>query len=74
MDENVTLFMAETTSIDQRYRFFNFSFTCFLYSLCRLVDRGVALSLGENPDDVRQARASTFLTIAKQYYGLDPPD
>jgi IS4 transposase len=28
--------MAETTNTDLRYRFFNFSFACVLYSLWRL--------------------------------------
>lgn len=66
-------FMAETTSKDHSYRFFNFIFACLLYSLWRLVDVLVKRSLGDERAETR-VRASTFLTIAKQEYGLDPPD
>ena len=66
-------FMAETTSKDHRYRFFNFIFACLLYSLWRLVDMLVKRSLGDERAEPR-VRASTFLTIAKKEYGLDPPE
>lgn len=66
-------FMADTTSTDHRYRFFNFIFACLLYSLWRLVDMLVKRSLGDERAATR-VRGSTFLTIAKQYYGVDPPD
>ncbi|MGN8216624.1 hypothetical protein [Halococcus salifodinae] len=66
-------FMAETTSKDQRYRFFNFIFACLLYSLWRLVDMLVKHSLDDERAQPR-VRASTFLTIAKKEYGLDPPE
>lgn len=65
--------MAETTSKDHSYRFFNFIFACLLYSLWRLVDVLVKRSLGDNRTETR-VRASTFLTIAKQEYSLGPPD
>jgi IS4 transposase len=66
-------FMAETTSTDHSYRFFNFIFACLLYSLWRLVDVLVKRSLGDERAGTR-IRASTFLTIAKQEFGLGPPD
>lgn len=66
-------FMAETTSKDHSYRFFNFIFACLLYSLWRLVDVLVKRSLGDERAETR-VRASTFLTIAKQECGLGPPD
>jgi len=65
-------FMAKTTSKDQRYRFFNFIFACLLYSLWRLVDLLVKRSLGDDQSSPR-VRGSTFLTIAKQEFGLGPP-
>ncbi len=69
----VKSFMADTTSTDHRYRFFNFIFACLLYSLWRLVDMLVKRSLGDERACTR-LRGSTFLTIAKQNYGVDPPD
>lgn len=71
--KKVKSFMAETTSTDHSYRFFNFSFACVLYSLWRLVDLLVKRSLGDERAEPR-IRASTFLAIAKQADGLDPPD
>lgn len=71
--KKIKSFMAETTSKDHRYRFFNFIFACLLYSLWRLVDLLVKRSLGDERAQPR-VRASTFLTIAKQEYGLDPPE
>jgi len=66
-------FMGETTSTDHSYRFFNFIFACLLYSLWRLVDVLMKRSLGDERAGTR-IRASTFLTIAKQEYGLGLPD
>lgn len=71
--DTVKSFMADTTSTDHRYRFFNFIFACLLYSLWRLVDMLVKRSLGDERAGTR-VRGSTFLTIAKQYYRVDPPD
>jgi putative transposase len=71
--KKIKSFMAETTSKDHRYRFFNFIFACLLYSLWRLVDLLVKRSLVSERAEPR-VRASTFLTIAKQEYGLDPPE
>lgn len=65
--------MTETTSTDHSYRFFNFIFACLLYSLWRLVDVLVKRSLVAERAETC-VRASTFLTIAKQEYGLGPPD
>ncbi|WP_199241422.1 hypothetical protein [Halorubrum sp. ARQ200] len=71
--KKIKSFMADTTSTDHRYRFFNFIFACLLYSLWRLVDLLVKRSLGDERAEPR-VRASTFLTIAKQNYGVGPPD
>jgi IS4 transposase len=65
--------MAETTSTDHSYRFFNFIFACLLYSLWRLVDVLVKRSPGDERAGTR-VRASTFLTIAKQDLGLRSPE
>ena len=65
--------MAETTSTDHSYRFFNFIFACLLYSLWRLVDVMVKYSLNDEREE-HLVRASTFLTIAKQELTHDPPD
>ncbi|AJF27943.1 MULTISPECIES: hypothetical protein [Haloarcula] len=65
--------MAETTSTDHSYRFFNFIFACLLYSLWRLIDVLVKRSLGDERAGTC-VRASTFLTIAKQDLGLGPPE
>jgi len=65
--------MAETTSTDHSYRFFNFIFGCLLYSLWRLIDMLVKRSLDSERAGTL-VRASTFLTIAKQDLGLIPPE
>jgi putative transposase len=45
-----------------------------LYNTWRLVDLFVKLSLEANPDYSPHVDANQFVTIAKQYYSLDPPD
>jgi putative transposase len=72
--KKIKTFMVRTTSTCPRYRFFNFMFACVLYNTWRLVDLLVKLSLEENPDYSPRVDANQFVTIAKQYYGLDPPD
>jgi IS4 transposase len=72
--KTIKTFMVRTTSTCPRYRFFNFMFACVLYNTWRLVDLLVKLSLEEHPDYAPRVDANQFLTIAKQYYGLDPPD
>jgi IS4 transposase len=72
--KKVKTFMVRTTSTCPCYRFFNFMFACVLYNTWRLVDLLVKLSLEENPDYAPRVDANQFVTIAKQYYGLDPPD
>jgi putative transposase len=68
-------FMVRTTSTECDYRFFNFAFACVLYNVWRLVDLLVKLALdGENRTDKPLVDANQFLTVAKQWYGLDPPD
>jgi putative transposase len=68
-------FMVRTTSTERDYRFFNFVFACVLYNVWRLVDLLVKLAIdGENRSYAPQVDANQFLTVAKQFYGLDPPD
>ena len=68
-------FMVRTTSTESDYRFFNFAFACVLYNVWRLVDLLVKLAIdGENRSYKPRVDANQFLTVAKQYYGLDPPD
>jgi putative transposase len=66
-------FMVRTTSTESDYRFFNFA--CVLYNVWRLVDLLVKLAIdGENRSYAPRVDANQFLTVAKQFYGLDPPD
>ncbi|WP_256684890.1 transposase [Halococcus qingdaonensis] len=68
-------FMVRTTSTERDYRFFNFAFACVLYNVWRLVDLLVKLAIdGENRTYAPRVAANQFLTVAKQCYGLDPPD
>ncbi|MGN8215885.1 transposase [Halococcus salifodinae] len=68
-------FMVRTTSTERDYRFFNFVFACVLYNVWRLVDLLVKLAIdGENRTYAPRVDANQFLTVAKQCYGLDPPD
>ncbi|MFC6964321.1 transposase [Halocatena marina] len=68
-------FMVRTTSTERDYRFFNFAFACVLYNVWRLVDLLVKLAIdGENQSYKPRVDANQFLTVAKQCYGLDPPD
>jgi putative transposase len=45
-----------------------------LYNVWRLVDLLVKLSLEVYLDYAPRVDANQFVTIAKQYYDLDPPD
>ncbi|ADJ16429.1 MULTISPECIES: transposase [Halococcaceae] len=68
-------FMVRTTSTERDYRFFNFAFACVLYNVWRLVDLLVKIAIdGEDLTYKPRVDANQFLTVAKQYYGLDPPD
>jgi putative transposase len=68
-------FMVRTTSTERNYRFFNFAFACVLYNVWRLVDLLVKLAIdGEHRSYAPLVDANQFLTVAKQWYGLDPPD
>ena len=67
-------FLAETQSPDQRFRYFNFAFACVLYNCWRLVDILVQLELDGVVGEKPTITANSFLTFAKQNYGLDPPD
>jgi len=68
-------FMVRTTSTERDYRFFNFVFTCVFYNVWQLVDLLVKLAIdGENKSYAPRVDANQFLTVAKKYHGLDPPD
>lgn len=74
--KQIKTFRVRTTSMEHEYRFFNFMFACTLYNAWRMVDLLVKLELLDR-DDIERAplvTADLFLTIAKQYFGLDPPD
>ncbi|ELY32590.1 transposase IS4 family protein [Natrialba magadii ATCC 43099] len=73
--KQIKTFRVRTTSKRHTYRFFNFVFACVLYNVWRLVDLLVKLATeGENTTYAPRVDANQFLTVAKKYYGLDPPD
>ena len=72
--KKIKKFLARTTSKDHEYRYFNFAFACVLYNCWRVVDLLVQLSLYERFTHEPEIDANLFLTISKQYFGLDPPD
>ncbi|SDK18747.1 Transposase DDE domain-containing protein [Halovenus aranensis] len=74
--KQIKQFRVRTTSMDHEYRFFNFLFACTLYNLWRLVDILVKLELRADSDFAYKpiVTADLFLTIASDYFGLDPPD
>jgi putative transposase len=72
--KKVKMFLGETQSPDHRYRYFNFAFACVLYNCWRLVDILVQLEMGEEVGGKPTVTSASFLTLAKQYFGLDPPD
>jgi len=72
--KQIKTFRVRTTSKRHTYRFFNFVFACVLYNVWRLVDLLVKLAIdGENATYAPRVDANQFLTVAKKYYGLDPP-
>lgn len=71
--KKVKMFLGETQSPDHRYRYFNFAFACVLYNCWRLVDILVQLEMGEDVGGKPTVTSASFLTLAKQYFGLDPP-
>lgn len=72
--KKIKKFLARTTSKDHEYRYFNFAFACVLYNCWRVVDLLVQLSMYERFTYEPEIDANLFLTISKQYFGLDPPD
>ena len=73
--KKIKKFMVRTASKNHQYRYFNFAFACVLYNVWRLVDLLVKLAIdGENASYKPKVDANRFLTHAKKYYGLDPPD
>lgn len=73
--KKIKKFRVRTTSKNPQYRFFNFAFACVLYNVWRLVDLLVKLAIdGGNAEYAPRVDANQFLTVAKKYYGLDPPD
>lgn len=67
-------FQMRTTSKNPGFRFFNFAFACVLYNVWRLVDLLVKLAIEDDPEYAPTVDANQFLTVAKKFYGLDPPD
>lgn len=74
--KQIKRFRVRTTSMKHEYRFFNFLFACTLYNVWRLVDVLVKLELLAESEFRSKpiVTADLFLTIAKDYAGLDPPD
>jgi putative transposase len=72
--KKIKKFLCRTTSKDHEYRYFNFAFACVLYNCWRIVDLLVQLSLNDDPTYTPEIDAHLFLTLAKQEWGLDPPD
>jgi IS4 transposase len=58
--------MADTTSKQFGLRFFYFAFACLLYSIWRLVDLLVWLSLFEESSSSPQVTANDVLTVTKR--------
>ena len=72
--KQIKQFRVRTTSKDHEYRYFNFAFACVLYNVWRLVDLLVKLAFEDDPDYSPRVQATTFLTLAGQHIGFDPPD
>ena len=74
--KQIKSFRVRTTSMDHEYRFFNFLYACTLYNVWRLTDLMVKLELRAESEFRYEplVTADLFLTIAKDYVGLDPPD
>lgn len=74
--KQIKRFRVRTTSMKYEYRFFNFLYACTMYNAWRLVDLLVKLELLAESEFRHKplVTADLFLTIAKDYAGLDPPD
>lgn len=74
--KQIKRFRVRTTSMKFEYRFFNFLYACTMYNAWRLVDLLVKLELLADSEFRFKplVTADLFLTIAKDYAGLDPPD
>ena len=74
--KQIKSFRVRTTSMNHEYRFFNFLYACTMYNVWRLVDLLVKLELLAEAEFRHKplVTADLFLTIAKDYVGLDPPD
>jgi len=74
--KQIKSFRVRTTSMNPEYRFFNFLYACTLYNVWRLTDLLVKLELLASSEFEYKplVTADLFLTIAKDYVGLDPPD
>jgi len=74
--KQIKRFRVQTTSMKFQYRFFNFFYACTMYNVWRLVDLLVKLELLADSEFRFKplVTADLFLTIAKDYAGLDPPD
>ncbi|MFC6977299.1 transposase [Halomicroarcula sp. GCM10025709] len=74
--KQIKRFRVRTMSMKFEYRFFNFLYACTMYNAWRLVDLLVKLELLADSEFRFKplVTADLFLTIAKDYAGLDPPD
>ena len=74
--KQIKQFRVRTMSMKYHYRFFNFIFACTLYNVWRLVDLLVKLELMAESEFAYKplVTADLFLTIASDYFGLDPLD
>jgi len=74
--KQIKRFRVRTTSMKYEYRFFNFLYACTMYNVWRLVDLLVKIELLAESEFRHKplVTADLFLTIAKDYAGLDPPD
>ncbi|PSQ51950.1 hypothetical protein BRD20_09020 [Halobacteriales archaeon SW_8_65_20] len=74
--KQIKRFRVRATSMKFEYRFFNFLYACTMYNAWRLVDLLVKIELLAESEFRHKplVTADLFLTIAKDYAGLDPPD
>lgn len=74
--KQIKRFRVRTTSMKFEYRFFNFLYACTMYNAWRLVDLLVKIELLAESEFRHKplVTADLFLTIAKDYAGLDLPD
>ncbi|PSP38021.1 hypothetical protein BRC71_08600 [Halobacteriales archaeon QH_7_65_31] len=74
--KQIKRFRVRATSMKFEYRFFNFLYACTMCNAWRLVDLLMKIELLAESEFRHKplVTADLFLTIAKDYAGLDPPD